>query len=165
MSPALRRWALQRFVPRIRWGLIGIIAAATMSGGASFILTYFSAAAADWVLWIGISWLVLDAGGLLGIILFMRSAYRQRGRQLLKLVERGMVCRARVLANQIDYAAASANGVPKIVVALEIEGRSMEIRGFDSDDAYLFPPDAVLEVVYAESIPGLVYPAARIPTL
>jgi hypothetical protein len=164
LSPALRRWALKRFLPRIPWGLLCIIAVATMSGGASFILTYFGSEDAEWLFWIGVVWIILDAGGLVGAMIFMRSVYRRRGRQLLALVERGTVCNARVLANQVDYFA-SANGVPKIVVALEVDGRPMEIRAFDSDDADLFPPDSVLHVLYAESIPGIVFPTSQIPVI
>lgn len=163
VSPALRRWALKRFVPRLRWGLLCAIAAATMSGGISFVVTYFSSAI-EWLFWVGVAWIGLDFVALIGTLIFMRAGHRRRGRQLLALVERGMVRYARVLANHVDYAT-PANGSPKIVVALEIDGRSMEIRGFDSDDADLFPPDAVLEVVYAENIPGIVFPTSRIPAI
>lgn len=135
-----------------------------MSGGISFILTYFSSAESDWLLWVGISWIALDAGVLIAIGLVMRAAHRRRGRQLLSLVELGTVRHARVLANHVDYAA-PANGVPKIVVALEIDGRLIEIRAFDSNDADLFPPDSELEVVYAESIPEMVFPTSRIPVI
>jgi hypothetical protein len=164
LSPALRGWALKRFAPRIRWWVLCTIAAATMLGGVSFIATYFTSVQADWVLWVGVSWIVLDVGGVVGIILFMRAAHRRRGRQLLALLERGTVRRARVLANQVDYAA-PANGAPQLAIALEIDGRTMEIRAFDSRDVDLFPPDAELDVVYAESIPEIVFPASRIPLI
>jgi hypothetical protein len=155
---------LKRFVPRFPWGLLCTVVAAAMSGGITFIVTYFSSREVDWLLWIGISWIVLDVGALIVALVFMRAAHRRRGRQLLALVERGTVRHARVLANHVDYAART-NGTPKIVVALEIDGHSMEIRAFDSDDAHLFPPDAELEVVYAESIPEIVFPTSRIPVI
>jgi hypothetical protein len=134
-----------------------------MSGGITFVLTSFSSAI-EWLFWVGIFWIGLDFVALVAALIFLRVGYWRRGRQLLTLVERGMVRYARVLANHVDYAT-PANGSPKIVVALEIDGRSMEIRGFDSDDADLFPPDAVLEVVYAENIPEIVFPTSRIPAI
>jgi hypothetical protein len=133
-----------------------------MSGGISFVVTSFSLAEADWLFWVGISWIVLDVGALAWIVLFTRAAYRRLGRQLLALVECGTVRHARVLANQVDYAA-SVNGAPKIVVALEIDGRLVEIRAFDRNDAGLFPPNTELEVLYAETIPEMVFPTSQIP--
>jgi hypothetical protein len=114
--------------------------------------------------WVGISWIVLDVGTLSGILTFIATAHRHRGRLLLALLEYGTVRRAQVLANQVDYAA-SANGAPKLVVALEIEGRAVEIRAFDYDDADLFPAEAELEVLYATSVPDLVFPTSRIPAI
>jgi hypothetical protein len=155
---------LKRFVPRIRWGIRCLVALATLSGGVSFILTYFGSPESDWLLWVGVSWTCVDVGVLVGTTLFVRAAHRRRGRQLLALVERGLVRRARVLANQVDYGA-PAHGPPKIVVALEIDGRSVEVRAFDSDDADLFPPGTVCEVVCIESIPEMVFPISRIPVM
>ena len=164
LSPALRGWAMKRFAPRIGWRLPCIITAITLLGGVSFIVTSLTSNEAGWMFWVGISWVVLDVGALSGIILFVATAHRRRGRLLLALLECGTARRARVLANQVDYAA-SANGAPKLVIALEIEGYSMEIRAFDYDDADLFPPQAVLEVLYAASVPDMVFPTSRIPEI
>jgi hypothetical protein len=155
---------MKRFAPRIGWRLPCIITAIAMLGGVSFIVTSFTSTDADWMFWVGISWIVLVVGGLTGIILLVATARRRRGRLLLELLECGTVRRARVLASQVDYAA-PVNGAPKLVVALEIEGCSMEIRAFDYDDADLFPAEAVLEVLYAASIPDMVFPTARIPAI
>jgi hypothetical protein len=155
---------MKRFAPRIGWRLPCIITAITMLGGVSFILTSLTSADADWMFWVGISWVVLNVSGLTGVILLVVTACRRRGRLLLALLECGTAHRARVLASQVDYAA-PVNGAPKLVVALEIEGFSMEIRAFDYDDADLFPAEAVLEVLYAASIPDMVFPTARIPTI
>jgi hypothetical protein len=155
---------MKRFAPRIGWRLLCIITAVALLGGVSFIVTSLTSTEADWMFWVGISWIVLDVGGLAGIILLVATARRRRGRLLLALLECGTVRRARVLASQVDYAA-PVNGAPKLVVALEIEGSSMEIRGFDYDDADLFPPEAVLEVLYAASVPDMVFPTSRIPAI
>jgi hypothetical protein len=164
LSPALRGWAMKRFAPRIGWRLPCIVTAIAMLGGVSFVATSLTSTDADWMFWVGISWIVLDVGGLTGVILLVATARRRRGRLLLELLECGTVRRARVLASQVDYAA-PVNGAPKLVVALEIEGCSVEIRAFDYDDADLFPAEAVLEVLYAASIPDMVFPTSGIPAI
>jgi hypothetical protein len=135
-----------------------------MLGGVSFVVTSLTVAEAAWMFWVGTLWIVLDAGALTGILVFVATAHRRRGRLLLALLEWGTVRRARVLANQVDYAAA-ANGAPKLVVALEIEGRALEIRAFDYNDADLFPAEAELDVLYAASVPDMVFPTSRIPAI
>ena len=155
---------MKRFAPRIGWRLPCIITAITMLGGVSFIATSLTSTDAGWMFWVGIAWIVLDVGALTGIILLVATAHRRRGRLLLALLENGTARHARVLANQVDYAA-SGNGAPKLVVALEIDGYSMEIRAFDYDDADLFPAEAELEVLYAASVPNMVFPTARIPAI
>ena len=155
---------MKRFAPRIGWRLPCIIAVSTLLGGVSFIVTSLTSNEAGWMFWVGISWVVLDVGALGGIILLVATAHRRRGRLLLALLEWGTVRRARVLANQVDYAAA-ANGAPKLVVALEIEGRALEIRAFDYNDADLFPAEAELDVLYAASVPDMVFPTSRIPAI
>ena len=107
---------------------------------------------------------MLDIGGLTGVILLVATARRRRGRSLLELLECGTVRRARVLASQVDYAA-PVNGAPKLVVALEIEGRALEIRAFDYNDADLFPAEAELDVLYAATVPDMVFPTSRIPAI
>ena len=164
LSPALRGWALQRFAPRIGWRLPCMITAISMLGGVSFILTSLTSTEADWRLGVGIAWIVLDIGALTGIGLFITAAHRRRGKLLLALLECGTVRSARVLANQVDYAA-PANGAPKLLVALEIGDYVMEIKAFDYNDADLFPAEAVLEVLYSASIPEIVFPTARIPAI
>lgn len=164
LSPALRGWALARFAPRIGWRLPCIVTAITLLGGVSFVETSLTLSEARWMFWVGVVWIAMVVVALTCIILFIATAHRRRGRLLLELIERGTVYRARVLANQVDYAA-PANGAPKLVVALDIEGYPMEIRAFDYDDADLFPTEAVLDVLYAASVPGMVFPTARIPAL
>jgi hypothetical protein len=155
---------MKRFAPRIGWRLPCVITVTTLLGGVSFIVTSLTSMEADWMFWVGVSWIVVVVGGLSGIILLVGTARRRRGRLLLELLECGTVRRARVLASQVDYAA-PVNGAPKLVVALEIEGCSMEIRAFDYDDADLFPAEAVLEVLYAASIPDMVFPISQIPAI
>ena len=164
LSTALRGWAIKRFAPRIGWRLPCIITAVTMLGGVSFVVTSLTVAEAAWMFWVGTLWIALDAGALTGILVFVATAHRRRGRLLLALLEWGTVRRARVLANQVDYAAA-ANGAPKLVVALEIEGRALEIRAFDYNDADLFPAESELDVLYAASVPDMVFPTSRIPAI
>jgi len=155
---------MKRFAPQFGWRLPCIVTVITLLGGVSFIVTSLTSTQADWMFWVGILWIVLDVGGLTGISLLVATAHRRRGRLLLALLECGTVRRARVLASQVDYAA-PVNGAPKLVVALEIEGYSMEIRAFDYDDADLFPAEAVLEVLYAASVPDMVFPTSRIPAI
>jgi len=155
---------MKRFAPQFGWRLPCIVTVITLLGGVSFIVTSLTSTQADWMFWVGILWIVLDVGGLTGISLLVATAHRRRGRLLLALLECGTVRRARVLASQVDYAA-PVNGAPKLVVALEIEGCSMEIRAFDYDDADLFPAEAVLEVLYAASVPDMVFPTSRIPAI
>jgi hypothetical protein len=164
LSTALRGWAIKRFAPRIGWWLPCIITVIAMLGGVSFIVTSLTVAEAAWMFWVGALWIVLDAGALTGILVFVATAHRRRGRLLLALLEWGTVRRARVLANQVDYAAA-ANGAPKLVVALEIEGRALEIRAFDYNDADLFPAEAEIDVLYAATVPDMVFPTSRIPAI
>lgn len=164
LSPPLRDWALKRFTLRIRWRLVCTVGAATMLGGASFVVSYFTSADETWMLWLGVSWIVLDIGVLIGIILLMRADGLQRGRQLRALLECGTVRSALVIANQVDYAA-RVNGVPRLAIALSIEGQPIEIRTFDSNDAALFQPGAMIPVLYDESIPDMVFPTSRIPPL
>jgi hypothetical protein len=164
LSPALRGWAIKRFAPRIGWRLPCTVTAITMLGGVSFVVTSLTVAGADWMFWVGAWWIVLNAGALTGILLFVTTAHRRQGRLLLALLEWGTVRRARVLANQVDYAA-RANGAPKLVVALEIDGRALEIRAFDYNDADLFPAGTGLDVLYAANIPDMVFPTSRIPAI
>ena len=155
---------MKRFAPRIGWRLPCIITAITLLGGVSFIVTSLTSMESDWMFWVGVAWIAMVVGGLTGIILLVATARRRRGRLLLALLECGTVRRARVLASQVDYAA-PVNGAPKLVVALEIEGRALEIRAFDYNDADLFPAEAELDVLYAASVPDMVFPTSRIPAI
>ena len=175
LSPALRAWALRRFAPVIRTWVLVVVGVANMIGGVLFLVSYFFGTnfrgpgnqietAPEWLLWMGIVWIVLDLGMVGGIVVFAKARGAKKGKQLLALLERGHVGYAQIVANQVDYSI-RINGAPRRILALAVEGRPMEIRTFDNNFANLFPEGEVIEVFYDKSIPGMVFPTSQVPAI
>jgi len=175
LSPALRAWALQRFAPAIRTWVLVVVGGANMIGGVAFLVAYFGSdswrsasgqieSAPQWLLWTGIGWIAFDVGLTGGIVAFAKARGAKKGRQLLALLERGHIGLAEIVANRVDYSI-RINGAPRRILALAVDGRPMEIRTFDNNFADLFPAGEVIEVVYDESVPGMVFPTSQVPAI